>query len=345
MDSSVKVASSSVGTSAAREISVWQGKIAVEEHVAPPALSHLITNPGWPAASFQRVLDDLADIERRLQLMDAGGVALSVLSLGSVGIQTVADSSAAVQLAAEANDAVAEIVDANPDRFAAFAALPMQDPDAAETELRRAVGRLGCLGALVNGYTDVAGGGSRYYDEPAYEPLWAAFEELDVPLYLHPRDPLPSQRRIYQGREELLGPTWAFAVETGTHALRLITSGLFDRYPGVTVIVGHLGEFLPFAIHRLEQRMSRLADIRLERSPTEVLRQNFYITTSGNYHTPSLRGCIEEVGAERLLFAADYPFEVLDDGTSWFDALELDSETKAQIASHNAAALLRIETS
>jgi gamma-resorcylate decarboxylase len=161
-----------------------------------------------------------------------------------------------------------------------------------------------------------------------------------VPLYLHPRDPLPTQRRIYEGRPELLGPTWAFGVETATHALRLITSGLFDRHPRLTVILGHLGEGLPFAMHRLEQRLGRRADVRLERLPTQVLRENFHITTSGNYHTPSLVGLLLELGADRVLFAADYPFEDLADGARWMDTVPISERDRAKIGRDNAARLL-----
>jgi len=267
-----------------------------------------------------------------------------VLSLGSNGIQDVLDTREALDLARHANDALAQTVATHPDRFVGLAALPMQDPEAAAEELRRTVLTHGFRGALVNGYTsdrtlDVA----RYYDHGDYEPLWATLVELGVPLYLHPRNPLPGQRVIYEGREQLLGPTWAFAIETGTHALRLIASGLFDRHPRLQIILGHLGEFLPFAIHRFEQRLSRIPDARLERTPSAVLRENFRVTTSGNYHTPSLRACIEQLGAERLLFAADYPFEVLDEGTSWFDALELDDDVKTLIGSRNAARLFALD--
>lgn len=320
-------------------------KIAIEEHVAPSELWHLITNPGWPETTWQRVLDDLADTDRRLGLMDALGISVAALSLGSNGIQEILDPVEAVDQAVLANDSLARLVSSHPDRFIGFAALPMQDPQQASVELRRSVTELGFNGALVNGYTSVGDpDAATYYDQPEFEPLWEALEELDVPLYLHPRNPIPSQRRIYVGREELLGPTWAFAMETGTHALRLITSGLFDRHPRATVILGHLGEFLPFAIHRLEQRLALIPDIKLSRSPTEVLAENFYVTTSGNYHTPSLRGCIEQIGADRVMFASDYPFEVMEDGTSWFDALAIDSESKRKIASANAAALFRLST-
>lgn len=324
--------------------SSYPGKVAIEEHVAPQELWPLITNPGWPQDAWQRVLNDLADTDRRLKLMDAGGISTAALSLGSNGIQELLDPGEAAERAISANDALASMVAAHPDRFVGFAALPMQDPELAAKELCRAVTDLGFRGALVNGYTSVGDpDAAAYYDHASFEPFWSTLEALDVPLYLHPRNPLPSQRRIYEGREELLGPTWAFAMETGTHALRLITSGLFDRHPRATVILGHLGEFLPFAIHRLEQRMSRIPEIQLNRSPIEVLAENFYVTTSGNYHTPSFRACLEQLGSERLIFACDYPFEVMQDGTSWFDALSIDGASKWKVAASNAAALLGLE--
>ena len=219
----------------------------------------------------------------------------------------------------------------------------MQDADAAATELRRCVEELGFKGALVNGFSNLGDAGTGvYYDGEAYEPFWAEVERLEAPFYLHPRNPLPGQRRIYEGRPELLGPAWAFGVETGTHALRLITSGLFDRHPRLQVILGHLGEGLPFAINRLQARMGSVHGIPLERLPVEVLRENFHITTSGNPHTPSLLGAIAELGVERVMFSADYPFEDLADGASWFDALELEADVREQLASTNARRLLAL---
>lgn len=318
-------------------------KIALEEHIVPSELHSLITNPGWPDASWQQVLEDLTDIDRRLEVMNENDIELAVLSLGSNGLQDVLDPSEAAELAGRANDALAKTISEHPDRFAGFAALPMQQPESAAAELRRAVSELGFCGALVNGYSSFGDLDTGvYYDHASYEPFWEAVAALGIPFYLHPRNPLPNQRRIYDGRGELLGPTWAFAVETGTHALRLITSGLFDRHPRVTVMLGHLGEFLPFAIHRLEQRMARLPQVRLQRSPTEVLQENFYVTTSGNCHTPSLNACIEQLGAEHVMFAADYPFEVVSEATTWFDALTLDPLTKSLIERGNAHKLLGV---
>jgi predicted TIM-barrel fold metal-dependent hydrolase len=313
------------------------GKIAIEEHFVTPALEDLVLNPGWPEDAFRRTLDRLADIEgERLALMDRHGIAVQVLSLASDGIQGLPDASLAVARAREANDALASLVASRPDRFAGFAAVAMQDPAAAASEAERAVRELGFRGVLVNGYSN----GVPYYDDERYWGFWETLDGLGVPFYLHPRNPLESMREIYRGRPELLGPTWAFGVETATHALRLITSGLFDRHPRLTVILGHLGEGLPFAMHRLEQRLGRRADVRLERLPTQVLRENFHITTSGNYHTPSLVGLLLELGADRVLFAADYPFEDLADGARWMDTVPISEGDRAKIGRDNAARLL-----
>ncbi len=313
------------------------GKIAVEEHFATAALQDLISGVGWSPDDWRRVIERLSDTERRLAEMDRLGIEMAVLSLGSFGIQDVVDPATAVTRAVEANDALAAIVNANPGRFAGFAALPMQDPAAAAEELERAVRELGFKGALVNGYSSLGTLETGvYYDDERYLPFWERVERLGVPFYLHPRNPLPNQQRIYEGRSELLGPTWAFAVETGSHALRLITSGLFDRCPQLTIVIGHLGEFLPFALPRLQQRMSHITHVKLEKPATQYLQDNFYITTSGNCHTASLIGVLLEVGADRLLFAADYPFEEMADGANWFDNVPISESDRLKIGRSNA---------
>ena len=316
------------------------GKIALEEHFVTPELEDVIGAVGWDPEEWKKVIARLEDTDgERLEEMDRLGIDMAVLSLGSDGVQGVSDAEAAVDVARRANDALAEIVRAHPDRYAGFAAVALQDPEAAAAEATRAVRELGFVGVLVNGYSDLPDG-ARYYDEPECEPFWAALAELDVPFYLHPRNPLPTQRRIYEGREELLGPTWAFAVETGTHALRLITGGVFDRHPGVQVILGHLGEQLPFAMARLTQRMAHNPRVSLARPPREIFRENFHITTSGNAHTPSLLGALMELGAERVMFAADYPFEEMADTTEWFDALDISTADRRKIGRANAGRLL-----
>jgi gamma-resorcylate decarboxylase len=320
-----------------------QGKIAIEEHFLPSGRPDLLSNPGWSAEAWKQITDALMDTEARLALMDRGGVELAVLSLASDGIQNILDPQIAIATAHEANDALAAVVADHPDRYAGFAALPMQDVAAAGSELDRAVTELGFRGALVNGYSNLGDlDTALYYDDPVYDPLWERFVALDVPLYLHPRNPLPDQRRIYQGRPELLGPTWAFGAETAVHALRMIVGGVFDRFPQLTVVLGHLGELLPFAIRRLEQRMSRLPDVMLERSPSSYLQENFWITTSGNYHTASLVGILLELGSERVVFAADYPFEYLHEGTDWMDAVPISDRDRELIGRENVKRLLKL---
>jgi 2,3-dihydroxybenzoate decarboxylase len=316
-----------------------QGKIALEEHFVAPGLDELISKIGWEPQDWERVHGRLLDVDRRLSEMDRLGIEKSVLSLGASGIQDIPDADRAVDLARRSNEALAEVVAAHPERFAGFAALPLQDPEAAAAELERCVRDYGFKGALVNGYTTL-GAEALYYDDERFLGFWERVDALGVPFYLHPRNPQPDQRRVYDGRPELLGPTWAFAVETGTHALRLITSGLFDRFPALTVILGHLGEFLPFALPRLEQRMSHQPHVNLAKPATQYLRDNFYLTTSGNNHTASLVGILLELGADRLMFAADYPFEEMEDGAQWFDAVPISELDRLKIGRTNAQQLL-----
>jgi 2,3-dihydroxybenzoate decarboxylase len=320
-----------------------QGKIAVEEHFVTPELEHTIFGSiGWDPDEWRTMADLLQETdERRLAEMDRFGIEVSVLSLAAPCIQDVVDRGRAVAAAGAANDALADVVAAHPDRYAAFAALPMQDPEAAADELERAVRTLGFKGALVNGYSSVGDlATAAYYDEPQYEVVWDRLAALGVPLYLHPRNPLPDQRRMYEGREELLGPTWAFTVETATHSLRLITSGLFDRHPELTVIIGHMGELLPFALDRTRQRLSRIPSVHLERPATEYLRHNFFLTTSGNFHSQSLTGAILQVGSDRLLFAVDYPFEETEEAVTWFDHVAISELDRQKIGRENAKGLL-----
>ena len=320
-------------------------KIAVEEHFLPPELVADVPNedPGFGPEVWAKVTDRLTDVEHRIDDMDRHGIEMSVLSLPTPGLQGLPDPLRAIELAGQANAALADMVAVAPTRFAGLAALPMQSPEAAAEELRVAVTERGLAGALINGFTDAAGdSGPLYYDAEEYWPMWAEAARLGVPVYLHPRNPVQELRRGYQGRTELLGPAWAFGVETATHALRLIASGLFDRLPDLTLILGHLGETLPFAIQRFDQCIRAVSGRHLERSAVECLRQNFVVTTSGNYHTPTLIGVLLEMGAERVLFAADYPFVPTSAAVDWFDALPISTDDRRKIGRENARTFLRI---
>jgi len=182
-----------------------------------------------------------------------------------------------------------------------------------------------------------------YYDDPAYAGFWARLAELDIPFYLHPREPLLSREPIYEGHPWLLGPVWAFANETAVHALRLMCSGLFDRHPRLTMILGHLGEMIPYNAWRIDHRIAKMPKgIPARRTITEYLRSNVYVTTSGNFHTPTLRGAIAELGVDRVLFSVDYPFEDTIDAVTWFDGAEVPEADRVKIGRANAAALFKI---
>jgi len=321
-----------------------RGKIAVEEHFVTPQLKDTIFGSiGWEEAEWEAMASALQETDEvRLADMDAAGIDVAAVSLAAPCIQDLVDPAAATAAARGANDALAAVVAAHPDRYVGLAALGLQDPEAAADELERCVTGLGFRGALANGYSSVGDlDTAAYYDEPQYEVFWERVAALGVPFYLHPRNPLPGSR-YYQGREALLGPTWAFTVETASHCLRMMVSGLFDRHPDLTVIIGHMGELLPFAVARTEQRLSHIPSLSLERGPQEILRDNFFITTSGNFHTQSLLGAILQVGADRILFAADYPFESTAEAAGWFDRTPISEADRVKIGRTNAEALFGI---
>jgi gamma-resorcylate decarboxylase len=320
------------------------GKIVLEEHFAMPDtvdVSEKYFAPEiWPA-----MRESLVDIHgRRLEQMDRSGVELMFLSLNSPGTQAVHQPQRSIDLARRANDYLAEQVGKNSSRFQGFAALPMQDPQAAAAELTRCAKTLGFRGALVNGFSQVDREDSAvYYDLPQYWPFWATAEQLGVPVYLHPRDILPSRLQAYEGHPWLVGAPWGFAADTALHALRLMGSGLLDRYPKLTIILGHLGEGLPASIWRVDHRIAKTPKgIPAKKSMSEYLRTNFVLTTSGNFRTPTLLDAIAEVGAERILFSVDYPFEDLAEGARWLDSAEIPEVGRLQIASANARRIFRL---
>ena len=317
------------------------GKIALEEHFAieetlAPSEGYAVDN-SWDALRMR--LLDLGEL--RLAEMDRHGIGCAIQSLNAPGIQAIHDIPLAIRTARIANDALARAVRAHPNRYAGFAALPMQDAKAAAAELTRAIEQLGFKGALVNGYSQVDRPGRVvYYDAPEYLPFWETVERLNVPFYLHPRDPLPAREPIYDGHPWLFGPVWAFGAETSVHALRLMASGLFDRHPGLKVILGHLGEGLPCSIWRCDHRLAKLPrGIPARRPFGEYLRANFHVTTSGFFWTPTLKAVVAEMGVDRVMFSVDYPFEDTADGATWFDRAEISEAERRMIGRGNAAEL------
>ena len=304
-------------------------KWALEEHLSTEENNDLWDSSGESARDGEQYMGyveaHLLDEDERVKIMDATGIERSILSLTSPGVQSITDTALAAKVARDTNDLVRrKFVDVHPDRLSFFACLPTQDGEAAATELRRVVRELGAVGALINGYTNVSGKDTaRYLDDPMYEPMWAAAEELGVPVYLHPREPLPAQQMIYAGYDSLVGSAWGFAHETATHAVRLMLSGLFDRQPGVQIILGHLAEGLPFLLPRLEHRLGKQKDGAglgsARRKVSEYFSDNFYATTSGHFHTRTLFNTIAELGVDRVLFSADYPSETMEEAAAWFD--------------------------
>jgi gamma-resorcylate decarboxylase len=323
-------------------------KVTLEDHFATPATlgdsqvfgAHVWSELGPRLVDFQ---------DRRLRAMDASGVEMMVLSLNAPAVQGIHDVARAIAEARAANDLVAEEVRKRPDRFAALAALPMQDPEAAASELVRCVRDLGFKGALVNGFSQI-GVPDRvvYYDLPIYRPFWAVVERLGVPFYLHPRNPLPNAIAAYDGHPWLNGPTWAFHAETSVHALRLIGSGLFDAYPRLTIVLGHLGEGLPFYLWRIDNRnvwMQAPHRYAAKKRVADYFRANFHITTSGHFSTPALAAAIAELGAERVMFSVDYPFEDIGDAAEWFDKVPLSDADRIKIGRTNARKLFKLNKS
>jgi 2,3-dihydroxybenzoate decarboxylase len=325
------------------------GKIALEEHFA---LSEPIETGYGPQSAadywtqygpeFRLQIQDIGS--GRIAEMDRGGVELSILSLGAPGIQAIPNISQAVGTSRRANDYLAERIAKYPKRLKGFAALPLQDPLAAAQELTRCVKELGFSGALVNGFSQIGEADSAvFYDLPQYRPFWATVQQLDVPFYLHPRAPLATRQQSYEGHPWLVGSVWGFAVETSIHALRLMGSGLFDEYPKLKVILGHLGEGLPFNICRVDHRISKGTQRTKAKLPIgQYLRENIYITTSGNFRTQTLTDVMLEVGADRVLYSVDYPFEDMAEAADWFEHAAISDTDRLKIASSNARQLFRL---
>jgi len=325
-----------------------QGKIALEEHVAIEQTlsdSHVFGAHVW--TDLRHRLLDVQDT--RLREMDKHGIEMMILSLNAPAVQAIHDVKTAIAVASQANDALAGEVRKRADRFAAFAALPMQDPEAATAELTRCVKELGMVGALVNGFSQIGTPeNATYYDLPQYRPFWRAVEALDVPFYLHPRNPLPSWTKFYEGHNWMLGPNWAFAAETAVHALRLIGSGLFDEHPRLKLVLGHLGEGIPVQLWRIDNRngwMKHRHQYAAKKGVADYFRAHFHLTTSGNFHTPSLLNAMTEMGPERVMFSVDWPFEDVGEGCDWFDKAAIGEADRAKIGRENAIKLFKLKLS
>jgi 2,3-dihydroxybenzoate decarboxylase len=324
--------------------------IALEEAFFIPELAERQPTPpgGVPRTAhfnpqatdrFAARLPDLA--QYRLPEMDEAGIDIQVLSLTVPGLQVDIEPELACSNARFVNDYTAEMVAKEPDRFRAFAVLPLQDPSAAAVELERAVTELGFCGALVNDC--IFGPGGRYLDAPEYDEVWSALESLRVPLYLHPGTPPVDHWQVLQGRPELYGAPWSWAAEVGGHALRLVFSGVFDRHPDATLILGHMGEFLPFQRSRLDSRYQTMNPQHpIGRLPSAYLGTNIVFTNSGVFSPATVFGAVLEVGADAVMFSVDYPYESSLEAVAGFERTLLSPGDRAKVAHTNAERLLRI---
>lgn len=317
-------------------------KIALEEHFITADFlkdtqeqDFAAMNPDM-AADFQARLLDFDNL--RIKAMDEAGIDISVLSLTDPGIQGIADTNTAIELAYKTNDLLAERISKHAKRFRGFACLPMQDPVSAAKELERCVEIHGFLGGLINGQTQ-----GSYLDEEKFYPFWKKVEELSVPIYLHPGSPQHMPRN-YKDHHELAGPLWGWTVETGTHALRLVFSGLFDRFPGIKIILGHMGETLPYLLWRLDSRWNIIKHPKnLKKVPSQYIKENFYVTTSGVCANGPLGCAIQELGEDRVMFSVDYPYESSKIAAKFIEGAPLSKEVLEKICYKNAERLLNLK--
>jgi len=310
--------------------------IAIEEHFIHAEIA--LTYGEADRALLGRcrpALDELGDM--RLKGMDEAGISMQVLSHTKPGVQEMEDARRAVSMASAANDHMAEAVSAHPDRFAGFATLATSAPAEAASELERTVRQYGFKGAMVNGHTRGA-----YLDDQRFWGIFEAAEALDVPVYLHPANPHPAVFEAYFKDYPILGyAPWGYAVETGTHVLRLILSGVFDRFPRLRMIIGHMGELIPFALWRADGRLTPKFP-HLKKSVRNYFLDHFSITTAGVFSTPELVCTASVVGYDNMLFSVDYPFESNLEAVRWFESAPIADSDRRKLAYLNAERVLKL---
>jgi predicted TIM-barrel fold metal-dependent hydrolase len=318
--------------------------IALEEHFIMPREEQNLP-PGAHRGNDREkllgfdVVAALLDLgASRLAAMDAAGIDVQVLSHNQPGCQAL-DGATAVPAAREVNDLLFEAVKAHPDRFLGLAALPTADPAAAAKELDRAVSKLGFKGAMINGHTQGA-----FLDDKRFWGIFECANALGVPIYLHPSKPHPAVMQAYfAGYEELALAAWGFGIDTGAHFLRLVFAGVFDAFPRLTFILGHLGEGLPFMLHRINDQTQLAAKRRgLRRAPLEYLTQNLVVTCSGNFSAPAFLCSVMALGIDNVLFSVDWPYESNAAAVDFLKHQALGPNDMAKVAHLNAERVLRL---
>jgi predicted TIM-barrel fold metal-dependent hydrolase len=317
--------------------------IALEEHYASPGfldgpgreLKDQALKFGGPAKKLLEQLCEVGDM--RIAEMDAAGIGMQVLSLTSPGTEQLEAADAAA-VARMANDFLADAVKKNPARFAGFAALPTALPEKAALELERMVHDHGFKGALINGHSR-----GRYLDDKFFWPIFEAAEALNTPLYLHPtQPPKPVIEASYGGfspivTDMLAGAAWGWHIETAIHVIRLILGGVFDKFPKIQIVIGHMGETLPFMMERLD--VMPMAMTRLNRTISSYLAENVHYTFSGFNFMPTFLNLMLEVGIDRIMFSTDFPYSSMNKARAFLDGLPIIATDKAKIAHRNAERL------
>ncbi|KAK3332920.1 hypothetical protein B0T19DRAFT_398644 [Cercophora scortea] len=337
-----------------------KGTIAIEEAVLDPAGVSwmaefaLLLNPslGSSTPSSRNYTALLQDIHNtRLSQMDAHGVEYMLLSLTSPGAQGEPDPIKANKLAINANNWLADQVSQNPARFGAFASVSMHNAADAAAEATRAVKELGMFGVMLNDYQVVAtpeGEEIKYYDAPEYRPFWRTIEQLGVPVYMHPRYPPAKDLKPgtkYGDRKQLLGAAVQFHLDLSLHIYALISSGIFDEFPGVQLVAGHLGEGIPFNLCRADHWYNK--PVKKATRPSKhdysyYFKHNVSITTSGDFSTSGLKFCIGEIGVDRCMYSIDYPYDTVEEAQTWWKGVDLPSDQKEAVARGNAIRLFKL---
>ncbi len=293
------------------------------------------TDPNGP------VHNKLIDLyEMRMQEMDKYDVDMHLLALTSTGVQMM-EADRAVAVAEIGNDRLHEAIQRHPDRFTGLATIAVQDPPRAVKEIERAITKLKLNGIMINSHTN-----GEYLSEQKYWPILEAIEDLNVPLYIHPRAPIPLMAKAYK-TDHLEHAIWGYQAETGLHGLRLITGGVFDQFPKLQVVLGHMGEGIPYWLYRLDFMYGRVkidfGRRKLKLTPSEYFKHNFYITTSGMNWEPTLKFCIEAMGADRIMWAIDYPYQDHPDAVEFMDAARISEKDKQAIYHGNAERVFKIK--
>jgi predicted TIM-barrel fold metal-dependent hydrolase len=342
-------------------------KIAIEEHFhTEEYVRYLFSRKEWPRRELVeegekklvrdwwsptgfRLLDPgpgkLTNLgEERLREMDEAGIDMQVLSLSFPGVEMF-DAADGMAIARSVNDELSETVKRYPERFAGLATIAPQDPDGAADELERAVTKLGLKGSVVNGHIR-----GDYLDDRKYWPIFERAEKLDAPIYIHPKMPGPDMIKPYLAYPGLASAMLGFSAEASLHAMRLILSGVFERYPGLKIILGHMGEALPFWLWRLDSRFeeeksdpaSAAFYKTYKKSPAKCFRDNFYVTISGMFWQPVLQFVCSVLGSDKVMFATDYPYESSKLAAEFMESVQLSHTDKEKICHLNAEKILKL---